>query len=94
SLGTHFFQDLLEAQIYPLALDMNDDKTILNKEFFYDMPSCLAEFVPAEAEQLADALRLIDVHAVLPGCQMDIVMDDDEGQAVGYVIRGKLPSTD
>lgn len=94
SLGTHFFQDLLEAQIYPLALDMNDDKTILNKEFFYDAPSCLAKFLPGEAEELADALRLIDVHAVFPGCQMDIVMDDNEGQAVGYFIRGKTPSTD
>jgi len=34
SLGTHFFQDLLEAQIYPLALQMDNPATIFKREFF------------------------------------------------------------
>ncbi len=30
SLGTHFFQDLLEAQIYPLAVNLDDERAYLN----------------------------------------------------------------
>ncbi len=33
SLGTHFFQDLLESQIYPLAICLDDPKTIFNNHF-------------------------------------------------------------
>ncbi|HZU86768.1 MAG TPA: PEP/pyruvate-binding domain-containing protein, partial [Anaerolineaceae bacterium] len=31
SLGTHFFQDLLESQIYPLALQLDDPKTTFQR---------------------------------------------------------------
>ena len=31
SFGTHFFQDLLEAQIYPLAVNLDDDRAFINE---------------------------------------------------------------
>ncbi len=44
SLGTHFFQDLLEAQIYPLALNLDDTRAIMNNKFFYKTPNQLSSF--------------------------------------------------
>ena len=34
SFGTHFFQDLMEAQIYPLAVYLDDEDAIFNRNSF------------------------------------------------------------
>ena len=57
SLGTHFFQDLLEGQIFPLATYIGEDD--FNRDFFYKTPNRLAEWIdvgtsavrPAAADQ-------------------------------------------
>jgi hypothetical protein len=36
SFGTHFFQDLVEANIYPLAIYLEDPEVQFNQSFFYD----------------------------------------------------------
>ena len=38
SFGTHFFQDLVELNIYPLAVDLEDTDVIFTREFFYSDP--------------------------------------------------------
>jgi hypothetical protein len=84
SLGTHFFQDLMEAQIYPLAVLLDKEDTIFNRTFFYDSPNCLSEYLsPADAE--ATCVRLIDVEAVYPGSCLNVVMDDEKGEAVAFI---------
>ncbi len=47
SLGTHFFQDLLEAQIYPLALQLDDPRTVFQKECWKPRPTTCASCCPA-----------------------------------------------
>ena len=44
SFGTHFFQDLVEANIYPLAVYLDDEDVVFNRDFFYKTPNQLAEF--------------------------------------------------
>ena len=41
SFGTHFFQDLVEAKIYPLAIFLDDEDVVFNREFFYETPNSL-----------------------------------------------------
>jgi hypothetical protein len=45
SLGTHFFQDLMEAQIFPVSVPLDRPGTIFNHEFFYGTPSKLTGLV-------------------------------------------------
>jgi hypothetical protein len=85
SFGTHFFQDLVEANIYPLAIPMDDVDVSFNRAFFYDTPNCLADWLP-EYANLADSLRLIEVAAFRPGCHMDLVMDDEQSRAVAFLV--------
>jgi hypothetical protein len=85
SLGTHFFQDLMEAQIYPVAVPLDDEETIFNREFFYDTPSCLRNWVDVDSD-LADCVRVIDVASYRPGYHLVLVMDDEKGQAVAYLV--------
>lgn len=84
SLGTHFFQDLMEAQIYPLALIINQPGMVFNRDFFYNTPNCGKEFIPIE-EDRATCLKLIDVNAYRPGYHLDLVMDDEKSQAVAFL---------
>lgn len=83
SFGTHFFQDLLESQIYPLAINLDEEDVIFNRHFFYRTPNQLAKIMPQD-EELADCLRLIDVPAYQYGHVMRLVMDDDAGKAVAF----------
>ncbi len=89
SFGTHFFQDLVEAQIYPLGVYLNDEDVVFNRSFFYDTPNCLTDFLPEEAN-LEQTLRLIEVEAFRPGHHIDLVMDDEQGRAVAYLVPDKL----
>jgi hypothetical protein len=84
SFGTHFFQDLIEAQIYPLAVYLDDPETVFNREFFYQTPNCLGQYLPKE-QKLAECLRLIDVSTYRDKHGMDLVMDNATGQAVAYL---------
>jgi hypothetical protein len=84
SFGTHFFQDLVESNIYPLAIYLDDADVIFNHDFFYNTPNRLGEFLPGE-ENLPDCLRLIEVSDFRPGHHLELVMDDERGQSVAYL---------
>jgi hypothetical protein len=84
SLGTHFFQDLMEAQIYPLAINFDEQDVIFNRDFFYNTPSCLADWIPGELHQ-PTCIRLLDVDAFRPGHHLELAMDDEQGLAVAFL---------
>jgi hypothetical protein len=83
SLGTHFFQDLMEAQIYPLAVNLDEPNAIFKREFFYETPNRLAERIKCD-ESYSQAIRLIDVADYRPGHHLELAMDDEQGLAVAY----------
>ncbi len=85
SFGTHFFQDLIEAKIYPLAIDLNDEDVIFNHDFFYNTPNCLASYCPEDAD-LEDCLRLIEVSSYRPEHHLELIMDSNAGQAVAILV--------
>ncbi|MCJ7532327.1 MAG: hypothetical protein MUO64_15020, partial [Anaerolineales bacterium] len=84
SFGTHFFQDLMEAHIYPLAIYLNDRDVVFNRKFFYETPNCIQEFRDVGA-CLNDCLRLIRVSSFRPQHHLELVMDDTKGRAVAYL---------
>jgi hypothetical protein len=59
SLGTHFFNELVEMDVLYVALFPNRADNYLNRELLESFPNRLAELVPGQA-QLADAVRVID----------------------------------
>lgn len=88
SFGTHFFQDLMEAHIYPLAVFLNDKDVVFNRDFFYSTPNRLADFIEAD-EGLQASLRLIAVKDYRKRHFLDLVMDSRKGRAVAYLTRTK-----
>jgi hypothetical protein len=83
SYGTHFFQDLVEANIYPLAL-YPDEGDFFRREFFEESPNLLPDWLPADAP-LADVVRIIHIPTVCGGRLLDVVMNSREERAVAYL---------
>jgi hypothetical protein len=84
SVGTHFFQDLVEARIYPLPLYPDNPDNLFNWHFFDKSPNVLTELEP-DLDKYAAYVKLIDVPAVANGCHLEIVMHGGENKALGYL---------
>ena len=95
SFGTHFFQDLVESNIYPLNINLDDHGTVFNRGFFYKTPNHLADFIRSD-EGLLGALRLIKVEDFRPGCSITLVMNDEAGKAMAFLRKelGRLAQKD
>jgi hypothetical protein len=85
SFGTHFFQDLMEARIYPLAVLLDDKDVLFNHDFFYKTSNKVLKFISID-KRLTRTLRLLAVKDFRPGHHMDLVMDGQKGRAVAYLI--------
>jgi hypothetical protein len=84
SYGTHFFQDLVEAHIYALPLFLGDRETIFNRTFMLDSPNALTDLLPGDGAYAA-YIQVIDVPAVAEGRYLEIVMDEEHGEALAYL---------
>ena len=84
SLGTHFFQDLLEGEIFPLAIYIGEN--YFNRDFFYNTPNRLAEWIEA-SPALFKRLRLIKVRDYKPNSHLELVMDGQKGRAIAFLAK-------
>jgi len=85
SLGTHFFQDLLESQIYPLALQLDDPATVFKRGFFDGAKNQLPDLLP-EAAAFEGCLRVLRVSESYPGQTLRVIMNDEVGRAVAFLV--------
>ena len=85
SFGTHFFQDLIEADIFPLAIYLDDEQVRFNRRFFYHTSNQLSDFLSIEGP-VKDCLHLIDVASFRPYHHMDLIMDDEQGRAMALIV--------
>ncbi len=83
SYGTHFFQDLVETGIFPLAVDPARENEHLNTSFLTDSRNVLGDLLPDDAAYTP--YIHIDVPAVANRRYLEIVMNSEQGRAVGYL---------
>ncbi|HEY4690836.1 MAG TPA: PEP/pyruvate-binding domain-containing protein [Anaerolineae bacterium] len=84
SYGTHFFQDLVEADIYPLPLYPDDRSVIYRQDFLDAAANELPELLPADACH-ASIVKVIDMPRASGGKTLTIVMNGEEDKAVAYL---------
>ncbi|MCD4753888.1 MAG: PEP/pyruvate-binding domain-containing protein [Anaerolineaceae bacterium] len=84
SLGTHFFQDLMEANIYPLAIDLEDERSVFRADWLDKAPNHLIEFSPGD-ERFLDCLKVIKVEDIRSGSFIRVIMNDEIGQALAFL---------
>lgn len=90
SFGTHFFQDLVEADIRYLPLYPDEPGSQFNHAFFREARNLLPELVPEFAE-LAEVVRVIDVRETTGGDVLRILMNGELDQAVAFLTASEGP---
>jgi hypothetical protein len=84
SFGTHFFQDLVEADIRYIPLYPDDPKIVFNEQFLRRARNILPDILP-EFEHLAHTVRVIDVPQEKEGQILRVLMNADLDEAVGVL---------
>jgi len=84
SFGTHFFQDLVEANIRYLPLYPDEEDIIFNEEFLLGSHNVLPDLLP-ESSQFADIVRVIDVPASSKGNILRILLNAELEEGVGLL---------
>ena len=85
SFGTHFFQDLVEAEIRYLPLYADEPGTLFQENFLRDSPNILPRVLPEHAD-IADTVRVIDVPASTGGMVLRVLMNAELEEAVGFLV--------
>lgn len=86
SYGTHFFQDLVESQIYPLAIHPEEAGDQINWEFMRQSKNQGPEFF-SEPTPANSCIKIIHIPDERPGYHLEMIMDGQSG--VGYLARAK-----
>lgn len=84
SYGTHFLQDLVEADIIYIPVFPDKKSAGFNKIFFTQSSNALAEILP-EYAGYGDIVRLIDVPANYNGAHAHVIADASSRKAVCYL---------
>jgi hypothetical protein len=83
SYGTHFFQDLVEADIVIIPLFPDDPKALFNEAFLLDSQNILSDVAP-EFEDCKDVVRVIHVPSVRGSQFLHVYMDVLNQKGVGF----------
>jgi len=86
SYGTHFFQDLVETQIYPLAISAEEPGDYLNMDFIREADDHSPEFF-AEASEASRCIKVIHVASERKGWHLEVAMDGQQG--LGYLVKSR-----
>jgi hypothetical protein len=83
SLGTHFFNDLVEMDMLYLAVVPGRDGQLFNEPLILQQPNLLPKLVPSAAG-LAAGLWVVDFHAPDAGDSLQLNVDSMRQRAVCY----------
>ena len=88
SYGTHFFQDLVEAEIFYLPVYPDDDAADFNTEFFAQSPNILKNLLP-ELGSFEEVVHVIDVPVATGGASAKVIADPQTRKAVCFLDKTK-----
>jgi len=88
SFGTHFFQDLVEANIKYLPLYPDDEGIIFNEDLLTKSKNILPDILP-KFGHLSDVIKVIDVPASTKGKHLQVLMNAIIDEAVGVLVDSK-----
>ena len=83
SYGTHFFQDLVEADISVVSLFPDDHAAFFSEEFVVNSENLLGVIAP-EAKDCEAVVRVINVPAVRGGDYLHVHMDSSSRKGIGF----------
>ncbi len=86
SFGTHFFQDLMEANIHYMPLFPDEPGVTFSETFFRESSNLLGEMLPEDARFDA-VVRVLHVPAIADGDLLHLYMDGEKDRALAFLGR-------
>ncbi len=83
SYGTHFFQDLVEADIVMIPLFPDNPDTVFNEEFLLNADNILKKIVP-EVRDSEKVVRVIHVPSIQSGWYLQVYLDGHGQRGLGF----------
>ncbi len=89
SFGTHFFQDLIEADIIPLPLYPDDEWSQFNQDLILRGSNALRRIVPeqalAELRSAEELVRVVDIHEGRRRKSLNVFLDAPSNRAAAIL---------
>ena len=83
SYGTHFFNDLVEAQIVPVALYPDQPGALFREDFFLTTPNQIHQVAPGLAKY-APVVHVIHVPSSTGGRSLQVYQDGQKQEGIGF----------
>jgi hypothetical protein len=83
SYGTHFFQDLVEADIVIIPIFPDDPGALLNEKFLLESQNLLGTIVP-EARDCEKVVQVIHIPSVRSGQFLQVYLDTYSQKGIGF----------
>jgi len=93
SFGTHFFQDLVEANILYLPLYPDDYGIVFKEDFFKDSSNMLPVLV-SEFSSLADIIKVIEISKNSEESMLNVLMNEEESKALAVFADASIKYDD
>jgi hypothetical protein len=84
SFGTHFFNDLVEAQIAPVAIFPDQTDTIFNEKFFMESSNQLS-LLAAEFELHQTVVHVVHVPSSAEGRLLQVYQNNEAQKGIGFL---------
>ena len=84
SFGTHFFNDLVEAQITPIAIFPDDVDTVFKEAFLTESPNQLL-LMATEFESYQSVVHVVHVPSVTEGQLLQVYQNNEEQEGIGFI---------
>ncbi len=84
SFGTHFFQDLVEADIRYLPLYPDDNGVVFREEIFFNKKNQLSKLVPA-AIGFEHVIKVVKVTDIQADSSLSVVLNGETDEAMAYL---------
>ncbi|MFZ2446490.1 MAG: PEP/pyruvate-binding domain-containing protein [Syntrophobacteraceae bacterium] len=86
SFGTHFFNDLIETGIVPLAVYPDSPGTVFREDFFLQCPNALGSLAPG-LDDLGGLARVIHVPSCMQGRLLHVYLSGEQQAGMGFFAR-------
>jgi hypothetical protein len=88
SYGTHFFQDLVEANIYPLAINPNSANSYFQSSFFTKYKNLLSTICPNDSHY-ANLIKVYDIQEHNKHHNLQVIMVSSLEESIGFTTNKK-----
>ena len=84
SFGTHFFNDLVEAQITPIAIFPDDVDTVFKEKFLTESPNQLLSMA-SEFESYQNVVHVVHVPSSGEGRFLQVYQNNEAQEGIGFL---------